>query len=383
MRLQTQQRRQRDGTAVVSSAHVNAVGVALSLRELGWTGRIACLRINATGRALAQRWPALCECWTLQLERLAEFPEQLFERVAPESVAAVFFCDERFLPLFAQQQVAERFPNACYHLGTRSQLDIVLDRLKFYEYVEANGLGDTPRTVEATQDPWEAFGGPFRTRVWKSWRGVKKLLRGRTIQNQRDLESWEHDCAAEGMFREEWGYQELLSTDPRDLLCVCGWHGQGTALYLTTRWIRQSGENGWLIEAIRAPRGLEDTAYAILAALNYSGPFAMEFVRDLRTQSYKVIELNPRFWMQHRLVGNDLVRRYLGFPSSICNRRRPARYWLNTDTALRLLLTLRGFGIMPLALSAEWGVPIRGSLGYAMRGTIRGLYRRLGVRGRA
>jgi hypothetical protein len=87
------------------------------------------------------------------------------------------------------------------------------------------------------------------------------------------------------------------------------------------------------------PDGLLETTSNILSALDYSGPFELEFVFDARNKQYKVIELNPRFWLQHGLVesvsGCAPVARYIGCePLEVAQGKYPFDYWIHTPYGL-------------------------------------------------
>ncbi len=362
---------------VICSAQFNAVGIAVSLREIGWHGRVICLNINGKPTAVAKRWPSLCECHDLDLRAPEELPSWLEKHFLCGRVSAIYFCDERFLPVFADHHFADLFPKARIYAGSPAKLDMLLDRWQFYDFVSRNHLASVPKTVREVSDPWREFGGAFRTRVWRSWRGVKKLPRGRTISTSADLQAWEKYCIQEHTSRSEWGYQELLSTTPQNTVSVCGWQDELSQLYLVTRWLRQAGENGWLVEKCPDPHDLAGTTKRILAAIQYSGPFEMEFLKDARTDDYKVIELNPRFWMQHRIVGKELIRRYMGLTPCWYAPQTPPRYWLNTDIGLARLLTGRGFGLLRYLALGTWAVPISGSMGPAIRALLSAAKRKI------
>lgn len=61
------------------------------------------------------------------------------------------------------------------------------------------------------------------------------------------------------------------------------------------------------------PEDLINRTISMLESLNYIGPFEMQFI--VSSGRHLVLELNPRFWLQHGVFmvhGNGLVRRYLG-----------------------------------------------------------------------
>lgn len=356
-------------TALICSAGINAVGIVMSLREIGWEGRIVCLKLNIDQIVPADGWPNLCECVHVNFEKPEDMLSWTREYFPPGSLKAVFFTDERFLPVFSNKTVASEFSSVQIHVGSETHLDETLDKWKFYEFVQKNNLAEVPKSVLADQDPWQQFPGHFRVRYWRSWSGVDKLSRGGTIKTNRDLQRWKELLTKKNLSVNDWGYQELLSTHPQHKYAVSGWHNGDTRLYVTTRWVKEKGDNGWIIEHAADPGGLQDATRRILSAMNYCGPFEMEFIKDRRSESYKVLELNPRFWLQHRIVGNELVRLYLGAaaPSTetlLVNsaESRTARYWINTAEAIWRLLTLRNVNLLPIYFRNISALPLRGAL---------------------
>lgn len=153
---------------------------------------------------------------------------------------------------------------------------------------------------------------------------------------------------------------------------MCGWHDAKSPRFVATRKVLQFPArqgNGDVCELIELPAALADTTRQLLDDLRYTGPFELEFVRDTRTGRYRLIELNPRFWMQHPLAGANLgqvlVRRYLGLPEETTPHGSSPRYWINTIVALNCLLRadFRGWRylrdpqavrIPPLAVTLRW-----------------------------
>lgn len=66
---------------------------------------------------------------------------------------------------------------------------------------------------------------------------------------------------------------------------------------------------GFIVQTVKKPEILPD-AFRLLQAMRFTGIAEVEFKRDSRTQQYKLIEVNPRPWDQHRLgqsCGVDLI----------------------------------------------------------------------------
>ena len=77
--------------------------------------------------------------------------------------------------------------------------------------------------------------------------------------------------------------------------------------------------------------------------MKYRGAFEMEFVLDEKSEEYKLIELNPRFWMQHGLIEEvtdcALIRRAVGQdPAEIPEKQLRHLYWINGTQAIYRLM---------------------------------------------
>jgi len=348
---------------VIPSAHVNATGLAQSLRESGFAGPIVCLKHKANQRSIAERFPALCTVRLITKPESARLPDLLMEWFGGEETA-VLFTDERYLQIFHD--------DGRFHLtrGPGSLLDTVLHKGQFYEFLRTNDLGPTPHTVDSSVDPTEIFPGVYRTRVWRSWDQQQKRPRGRLIRSKTDLAQWRDFAAAQGLTHTDWGYQAQLSTAPIHNVSVCGWHDESIQQYIVTRRIEVAAGLGWVVERIEDPNDLMAVTSRILDALSYVGPFELEFVLDLESRVYRVIELNPRFWMQHRLANvlteHALVRRALGQRGRTTVKDGGPRYWIQPDVAITQPLRAARY-----RLSGIWGYPIKGSLAALIRRRLR------------
>lgn len=104
---------------------------------------------------------------------------------------------------------------------------------------------------------------------------------------------------------------------------------------------------GCVLQSVNCPELFEPTI-RLLQAMRFTGVAEVEYKRDERTGEFKLIEVNPRFWDQHRLgsaFGLDLAYmaycEHAGLPLEIGPRRFETRKWVADDaffaTALRLL----------------------------------------------
>ena len=349
---------QADSCAIILGSHINAYSIVLSLHEIGWQGPIFCVKDKADGWVLVESVPELCRVWRFRMERDIDLIDELAGYIPSGLHPVIFLTSERFHNVIADNLDKGILKDSVVHLGSLSHLQEILDRALFYQYLHKLGFNNIPRTISSEQDPFEEFGKRFFLRMRCSWHDLQKMPRGRVINSKSELGKVENSFLSEGISREEWCYQELLSVSDRDNVSICGWHDPDFRYYMATRKVLQhppKSGNGVVCEVIPALPGLNDETKAILDSLEYNGPFEMEYIYDRKLKEYKVIELNPRFWMQHQLVNvnanNLLVRRYIGEEVEL-NEDCQIRFWVNTFRVFMKLSRLNPAGLIYLFRSA-------------------------------
>lgn len=138
--------------------------------------------------------------------------------------------------------------------------------------------------------------------------------------------------------------QQLLDTSPENCISVSGWFDSELSILLQTTKLIQYPEkmgNGVIVRAMDLDPNLKEMTNRICEAFDYHGPFELEFIRH--QGKYFVLEMNPRFWMQHGLIeartGGRLLLTYCGLPDS--NRTEfGVEYWCNPIQCLYRLLKL-------------------------------------------
>jgi hypothetical protein len=333
--------------AIICGHHINAYCIAHALREIGWQGRIVCLKPARYGPTPADLAGKNVETWEAPLCTPADIVPFLAERIPADDVKVIFFTSECFHEVFGVENGDLPLPATHCFTGATRHLATVLDRYEFYRFLEERGLAEVPRTLPAGDDPWRAFPNGFCFRPRRSWRGLRHTPRLRFVRSRSDWNEAVREARAAGLQADDWCCQEILSISPRHNLSICGWHADGDHTYLATRKVLQhprGNGNGDVCEVCHPPASLLDVTARTLDALEYRGPFELEFVLDKKSGSYKLIELNPRFWMQHALIGaitgHELVRRYAGMPLLPARTRSAAKYWVNTVYAMFRMLRL-------------------------------------------
>lgn len=189
---------------------------------------------------------------------------------------------------------------------------------------------------------------PLLLKARHSWIGAQKLPRGWVCRTPGELSSHLDRLRAEGLtayfFLQAW----LGDTRCR-LLSVGGFfdvEDETRNLALVTDRVATYGDgpnSSAMLVTVADDWGVVASTHRVLRRLHYRGPFEMEF---LRVDGHNlIVELNPRFWMQHGLflaVDNGLVKRYLGLDTMADRRPQvtPKLMWVDGTWLLLGLLRL-------------------------------------------
>lgn len=260
------------------------------------------------------------------------------------TVKYIFFTSEEYIDIIKQGIRSGELKNTIAYTGAKNDNEVIFNKYQFYQFINERNLAYVPKTISNFEDPTKEFGNTFIIRPKKSWESGFRMPRLCIVHGRAEKEKVESEFRALGMADDMWCYQELLSTDDKHNVSVCGWYDEIFEQFAVTRKLVQHPSkmgNGDVVEImVSFPKELIESTRAILQAMEYMGPFEMEYVYDLNSQKYKVIELNPRYWMQHELVGYltdyALIRRNLNqtFVVSKAPEFLPHTYWVNTNQML-------------------------------------------------
>lgn len=336
----------KSGTALIFGNAVNAYSLLRTLDRVGWSGDVLLVRHQEESQGFAECISPKVKTIVLVCNTIFEVPAIIDEMFSPDERVYLFFTDERYHLAFAMWREKNPKSHLRAFLGSLPHMGTVLDRLAFYRFVESRGLAPTPRTIAGDNDPFAAFGNTFLVRPRCSWVGVAQRERVQVVRSESQYLEMLKTFSARGVGHEGLCYQELLSVRDRDNVSVCGWFGPVVRHLFCTRkvlqWPPHNG-SGDLVERISAPNHVVQQTVAVLTSLKFDGPFEMEFVFDTLTREFRVIELNPRFWLQHGLIealtGSALVSTYLGRETlQATPKERSLRYWVNPLYSLYRLL---------------------------------------------
>lgn len=235
------------------------------------------------------------------------------QRPVSETQRDLLFCtDERTL---SEGWAAERFE------VLPSSLPVPLDdKLCFSEMLERIGERPVPFSTLDNQAGVVSGRFPVLLKARHSWYNGLKMPRGYVCRSAEQLQDTLAACELQGWPRSTFFLQQLVN-GIRNNYSACGFFDAcdpgRNAMILVRRVMDTAGRlgTGAVVETVHTqPELLERTA-RILEALDYRGPFELEFLRDDQTGEDYVLELNPRFWMQHGLFvdayGNQVLKLYL------------------------------------------------------------------------
>ena len=192
---------------------------------------------------------------------------------------------------------------------------------------------------------------PLLLKSRHSWVDGRKLPRGWVCRDVNELQGRLAQLEATQM-RPAWFFlQEWLGDEPMRLLSVAGFFdadNEARTLTVVTERVADYGDSGpsssAMLVTVDDDCGLIPATLRVLRGLGYRGPFEMEFI--VNGAKACLLELNPRFWMQHGLFsvsGNGLVKRYIGRDTAADHaepKPLPRLLWVDGTWLLRRMLRL-------------------------------------------
>jgi len=156
-----------------------------------------------------------------------------------------------------------------------------------------------------------------------SWRAGRRLPRGWICADRASLDRALQTIVETGFAASDFFLQEWFG-DAAPNYSVCGFFDSRRPardlLVVVRRRVndRPSLACSAVVEVVDDPGCLVPLTRRVLGAIDYTGPFELEFLQDGAGQ-FRLLELNARWWMQHGLFlpfGNGVLRRYLGLDAT-------------------------------------------------------------------
>ncbi len=324
--------------ALISSDYINAISIWSSLKQLKFEGKV--IFLNTSGRNMVGSiWP--------NAEVIPFFkkdPSELLailESLDPAATKFLFLTNELFHPLIHANREQLDAMNVVFHIGN-SDPQTILDKSQFLGRLRHET--DVPVPEEYEVPGKKKF--PLMVKFRRSFEKELHTPKPRRIDNEQELTTYLAQLRDSGFSDSNIQLQELLSSETMHNVSVCGWYdSQDHRLFQTRKVIQHPPKigNGDVVEVLPLDPTLEQHTLQVCKTFNYEGPFELEFIRELNGSQYKVIEMNPRFWMQHGLVeeisGHYLVAKYLN--TNPISKRGDLHYWIYPMVSIYKALLLQ------------------------------------------
>lgn len=314
-------------TAFTFSSYINAFTLAAGLKRLG-------IKLYTT-------------------DKQPYFPIPSAEGIA-DSIW-LFFTEEASLRQGLQGTFRGRF------LPTSFPIHLLDDKWHFAEWLQTKaGLIQGIDQWHIADIPSIRF--PCLVKAKHSWYGQRKMPRGWICRTIDDLRHALLQIERERLPYEVFFVQEWLGDEACRVISVCGFHDTANHRRNLTAIVERVASHttglscSAAVESIPDQWGLLYQASGILDELEFTGPYEMEFL--VVGEQVRVLELNPRFWMQHAIflfTGNGLIKRYLGLESEADRQQRSVEniVWIDGIHLISSLLHFRRDGFLLLFMAIE------------------------------
>jgi hypothetical protein len=229
-----------------------------------------------------------------------------------ENIDYFFFTEEASLRKALSGDFAGRF------LPTKFPMELLDDKWAFTNWLDWN-LSCIKGLKQWSFEDIDLVEYPCLLKAKHSWVGEQKLPRGWLCNDRDDLVGAVQSLRSKGFKADDFFLQKWLGYEDCRVISVCGFHdSENHARNLVAVVERIASHTQGLscsaaVETISDEWGLVRSSEKILDALDFVGPYELEFL--VVGATWYVLELNPRFWMQHALFlpsGNGLIKRYIG-----------------------------------------------------------------------
>lgn len=241
------------------------------------------------------------------LERKNNVINHTIEEIPSNST--LFFTEENSLKKYKDSSSHKFYPN-------NFPSKLLDDKYSF-----ANFLLDINEIPIPCTDIYSTFEYPFFLKAKHSWKSNVKLPRGFICESESDFEIFIKRIIDNNLNLDFFFKQKLLSSPLQNNISTSGYfdsdNNKRNIMIVTQKALGDDEKiaTGVVVKTIPDPNNLIERTVYILNKLKYKGPFELEFFYEEKDQQYYVLELNPRFWMQHGLFvdfyDNAIIKRYL------------------------------------------------------------------------
>lgn len=342
--------------ALVMNTFYTGLGIARSLGERGVPVIALSNRRSLYGNFTRFAETRICPDSRSEPERLLEFLLMLGRKLETRGVIFPTRDDDLvFLDRFRSE--LEPFFNLV--IAGRPALHACLDKWETYEYACRAGVASPRSWVIKTREAAESVAReatypcvlkPLSAHYWRQagkWKlvGARKAI---AVQSDEELLR-EYQTIAQA--DERALVQEMIPGGDENLViaaCYLDRQSRWVAGFNTRKLVQvpEGLGTGCIVESVSRPE-LFEPARQILQAMGYSGIAEVEFKWDAGDNRYKLIEVNPRPWDQHRLgadCGVDLMYvaycEHAGLPAPSLREPVPGSKWIAEETMITTALRM-------------------------------------------
>ena len=187
-------------------------------------------------------------------------------------------------------------------------LGLTLNKVKFYRWLHINGL-PFPRTISSqnlseieTQEHRDGISFPCLVKPEYTYR-LEEMTDNKLLvaHDRKELKHFRTELLNLNM---DFVIQEIVPGKIEDQFALAGYCTDGGDIlcYVMTNKLRQRYFGaGTFVSSADIPE-LYEIGKKLLEKLEYKGIFEIEFKKDARDGTYKIIEFNPRCWSQIMLA---------------------------------------------------------------------------------
>lgn len=338
--------------AVISSDYINGISIWNSLKKLNFTGEV--IFLNTSGRNMVGSiWPGATVYDFVKKDPIEIIP--FLEKLDTAATKYLFLTSELFHGVLHQHRDQLHSMNVIAYFGN-SDPYLILDKEKFLSHLSKVTSVPVPESYGLN----DKMKFPLMMKFRRSFSGEERAPKPIVINSIEELNK-----NLQGLNVDDLQLQELLSSEDLDNVSICGWYDEEKQVLFQTRKVIQHPPkigNGDVVELLPLDPVLAEHAKQVCKAVQFNGPFELEFIKERNGNRYKVIEMNPRFWMQHGLVeelsGHYLVAKYIG--KEPIAPVKDLKYWIYPMVSIYKTM-LMNFKYLPYLTKSKVHWPVNGA----------------------
>jgi len=308
--------------------YLNAISLYKSIEKLIGEREREVIAFNTSGRNLIGRLFKNIETIDLLENPIERFQEYIESQPCRESV--LLLTNEMLHSELYRNRKYYESKGLNFHIGSKDP-SLLMDKTNFLKEVDRVAHGRTPLNYL----PSAEMKFPVFVKAKSSFVNGIKIRKKIILKTKVDYHNFLDFLEVNQFDKNDFVYQELLSTKAEDNISIAGWKEKGSDRLLAFQSCKLLQHppkmgTGDVTKIMDIDDELYDLTVLICKHFNYHGPFELEFVLSTNGVA-KVLEFNPRFWMQHGLInaisGESLTALALGIDPLPKNEEKD--HWLN------------------------------------------------------